>query len=64
MDAAICGAVHEIVIRQACCLHFGTLENDFGSLGAPREAKGAAEGAPWVPESEFQRFGVDDGTPF
>lgn len=37
---------------------FGTLGDDFGSLGH----LGAAEGTPWGPVLDFERFGVGFGT--
>ena len=42
-------------------LHFGTLGNHFGSLGAPCEAIGEAEMALRGPESNFYRFQMDLG---
>ena len=45
-------SVPEIDIWQAWCLHFGNPGVDFGSSGAPWEAKGAAEGTPWSLESD------------
>ena len=50
-DADAMILVPEAVIGQAWCLHFGTRRNDFGSLGAPWEAKSGVEIGKWEVES-------------
>ena len=46
----------ETGIWQARWLRLGTQRDYFGSLAAPCGTKGAAEGTPWHPESDFLRF--------
>ena len=56
--------VAETVLWHTWCLYFGIPGDDFGSLGAPWGAKGAAEETLLGQESDSDLFWVDFGTPF
>ena len=52
LQANLISQVNAIIFGARNCRSEGS-HDDFGSLGAPCEAKGAAEGTPWGLESVF-----------